>query len=55
MRILLVSPHGLLGPYPMQHGRPQGSSMGVGLYNNVGVVRTEFVHGVLGNSLSPKT
>ena len=55
MRILLVSPHGLLGPYPMQHGGPQGSSMGVGLYNNVAVVRTEFVHGVLANGLSPET
>ena len=31
MTILLVSPHGLLGPYPMQHGGEQGSSVGVGL------------------------
>ena len=55
MRILFVSPHGLLGPYPMKHGGPQGSSMGVGLYNNVAVVRTEVVHGVLAKGLSPGT
>ena len=55
MRILLVSPHGLLGPYPMKHGGPQGSSLGVGRYNNVVLVRTDFVHLVLANNLSPET
>ena len=29
--------------------------MGVGLYNNVAVLRTEFVHGVMANALSLET
>ena len=40
MRVCVVSPFELVGPFQMRHGGPQGSSMGVGIFNKMGIVQT---------------
>jgi hypothetical protein len=53
MDVYVVTPHGLAGPYHLQHGGAQGDSMGVGWYLYVGMRRTEYHRGVLTARLHP--
>ena len=55
MQLCVVSPFGLVGPYKLRHGGPQGSNMGVGLFNNMGLVRTWFNDALWRNNLQPKS
>ena len=58
MSVFVVSPLGSPGPFQMRHGGPQGSSKGMGIFNNMGIVRTWYnsavwSHGMQSEWLSP--
>ena len=53
LRVYVVSPVGLAGPYRLLHGGGQGDSGGVAGYSLVGIVRSWYHRGKMGRNLDP--
>lgn len=54
LQVRVVTPHGLTDPYPLRHGGAQGDPGGVGCYEIVGILRTNFQLGVAAAGLDPR-
>ena len=55
LRIYVVTPFGLAGPYSMKHGGAQGDSMGVGAFTLMGVLRTRANRSIVLRALRTDT
>lgn len=53
VQVSVVSPWGLVGPYPLGHGGAQGDSMGVGCFCANSTGRTNYHMGLIGSGRDP--